>query len=42
MNVPSELMIYQDEGHALRDPKDLADRARRMAGWFDKWLGISR
>ncbi|WP_174273399.1 alpha/beta hydrolase family protein [Sphingomonas bacterium] len=38
MNVPTELVIYADEGHALRQPKNLADREQRMAGWFDKYL----
>jgi len=38
MGVPSELMIYQDEGHGIRDPKNLIDRETRMIGWFDRWL----
>ena len=42
MNVPTELVIYQDEGHGIRDPKHLADRETRMIGWFDKWLGVAR
>jgi dipeptidyl aminopeptidase/acylaminoacyl peptidase len=42
MNVPTELMIYADEGHGLRKPENLADRSRRMLAWFDKYLGVSR
>ena len=42
MKVPTELMIYADEGHGLRKPEDLADRSRRMLGWFDKYLGVAR
>ncbi len=42
MGVPTELVIYQDEGHALHDPKNLADRKQRMLGWFDKWLRVAR
>jgi dipeptidyl aminopeptidase/acylaminoacyl peptidase len=38
MGVPAELMIYQDEGHGIRDPKNLVDRETRMIGWFDRWL----
>jgi dipeptidyl aminopeptidase/acylaminoacyl peptidase len=38
MGVPSELMIYQDEGHGIRDPKNLKDRETRLIGWFDRWL----
>ena len=42
MGVPTELMIYQDEGHGIRDPRHLADRSQRMLGWFDKYLGVTR
>jgi dipeptidyl aminopeptidase/acylaminoacyl peptidase len=42
MNVPTELVIYADEGHGLRKPENLADRSRRMLGWFDKYLGVAR
>ena len=38
MNVPTELMIYADEGHTLRQPANIADRERRVIGWFDKYL----
>ncbi|MDO6416369.1 S9 family peptidase [Sphingomonas sp. BIUV-7] len=38
MNVPTELVIYADEGHAIRDPKNLADQEKRMLGWFDRYL----
>ena len=40
VGVPTQLVIYQDEGHGIRDPKNLADRETRMAGWFDKYLGV--
>jgi len=38
MNVPSELMIYADEGHGIREAKNLRDREERMLGWYDKYL----
>ncbi|PZU10903.1 S9 family peptidase [Sphingomonas sp.] len=38
MGVPTELVIYADEGHAIRDPKNLADQEGRMLGWFDRYL----
>lgn len=38
MGVPTELVIYADEGHAIRDPKNLEDQERRMLGWFDRYL----
>ena len=39
MGVPTELVIYPDEGHGIRDPKNLADQEKRMIGWFDRYLG---
>ena len=42
MNVPTQLVIYQDEGHGIRSPKNLTDRETRMIGWFDKYLGVQR
>lgn len=36
--VPSEMVIYPGEGHALRDPTHVADRERRIVGWFDRYL----
>ena len=38
MGVPTELMIYADEGHGIRQPKDIADLTQRLVGWFDKYL----
>jgi dipeptidyl aminopeptidase/acylaminoacyl peptidase len=42
MGVPTELVIYQDEGHGIRQPDHIKDRETRIIGWFDKWLGVSR
>jgi dipeptidyl aminopeptidase/acylaminoacyl peptidase len=42
MGVPTELVIYQDEGHGIRDPAHIQDRETRMMGWFDKYLGVTR
>lgn len=39
MGVPTELMIYADEGHGIRSPRNIADRDTRAVGWFDKYLG---
>lgn len=36
--VPSEMVIYPGEGHALRDPEHVADREKRTVGWFDRYL----
>jgi dipeptidyl aminopeptidase/acylaminoacyl peptidase len=39
MNVPVSLVIYPDEGHGIRKPKDSLDVRRRTVAWFDRWLG---
>ena len=38
MNVPTELVIYADEGHGIRKPANSADISNRMVAWFDKYL----
>ena len=36
--VPSSMVIYGGEGHAIRDPANLADREKRILDWFDRYL----
>ena len=36
---PTSLIVYQGQGHAIRDPADLADLRTREVAWFDKYLG---
>jgi dipeptidyl aminopeptidase/acylaminoacyl peptidase len=38
LGVPSSMVIYPGEGHAIRNPANLADRVTRTLGWFDKYL----
>ncbi|HUA10258.1 MAG TPA: S9 family peptidase [Candidatus Acidoferrales bacterium] len=38
LGVPSQLVVYADEGHSPRKPKDQIDIMERTAGWFDKYL----
>ncbi len=38
MGVPTQLMIYADQGHGIRNPKDLGDLRERAVGWFDQYL----
>jgi dipeptidyl aminopeptidase/acylaminoacyl peptidase len=38
LGVPTSSVIYPSEGHALRDPKNIADLERRVLAWFDKYL----
>ena len=39
VGVPTELVIYQDEGHGIRQPAHIGDLQQRMLGWFDRYLG---
>ena len=39
VGVPTQLMVYAGQGHAIRDPSDLADLRAREVAWFDKYLG---
>ncbi len=39
VGVPTELMVYAGQGHAIRDPADLADLRQRQLAWFDRYLG---
>ncbi len=36
--VPTSLVIYEGEGHGIRDPKHSKDAADRTIAWFDRYL----
>jgi dipeptidyl aminopeptidase/acylaminoacyl peptidase len=36
--VPTKLVIYENEGHAISDPKHQLDRDTRLVEWFDRYL----
>jgi dipeptidyl aminopeptidase/acylaminoacyl peptidase len=36
--VPTQLVIYENEGHGIRGPEHQRDAARRTLAWFDKFL----
>lgn len=38
LGVPTQFVVYAGEGHALRDPKHIADRADRTLAWFGHYL----
>jgi dipeptidyl aminopeptidase/acylaminoacyl peptidase len=37
--VPTELVVYPNEGHGFRSPEHRIDVLERMLGWFDQYLG---
>ena len=39
MKVPTSLVIYPDEGHGIRDPKNALDVRKRTIAWFDHYIG---
>jgi dipeptidyl aminopeptidase/acylaminoacyl peptidase len=38
LGVPTELVIYEGEGHAISKPEHQRDLVRRLVGWFDRYL----
>jgi dipeptidyl aminopeptidase/acylaminoacyl peptidase len=38
-DVPTSLVVYQGQGHAIRDPSDLKDLRARQLAWFATYLG---
>jgi len=42
LGVPTELVVYANEGHKLRDPAHVLDARRREVAWFDRFLGNPR
>jgi dipeptidyl aminopeptidase/acylaminoacyl peptidase len=36
--TPTELVVYADEGHGVRQPAHVKDRIERSLAWFDKYL----
>jgi dipeptidyl aminopeptidase/acylaminoacyl peptidase len=38
LNVPTELVIYPDEGHAIAKPAHQRDIEERLVAWFDRYL----
>ena len=38
MKVPTELVVYPNEGHVFNKPADARDYTLRMLQWFDRWF----
>ena len=34
--VPTEMVVYPNEGHAIRQPRHREDVLRRTLAWFEK------
>ena len=39
LGVPTELVVYEGEGHSFRKPENRVDVMRRALGWFNQYLG---
>ena len=37
-NVPTSLVVYPNEGHAIGKPVDRRDYTVRIDAWFDEWF----
>jgi len=37
--VPTQMVIYPNEGHGIRQPKHMEDVLRRLVAWFEKYGG---
>ena len=40
-HVPTQLVVYPNEGHGFRDPAHIRDREAREAAWFAKYMPAS-
>jgi len=38
LHVPTQFVVYPDEGHEFHQLANQADVARRIVGWFDRWM----
>jgi dipeptidyl aminopeptidase/acylaminoacyl peptidase len=38
LDVPTQLVIYSNEGHGIRQPAHQLDIQKRTVAWFDKYL----
>ena len=38
LGVPTQLVVYENEGHAISQPAHLVDIQKRSVEWFDRYL----
>jgi dipeptidyl aminopeptidase/acylaminoacyl peptidase len=41
LNVPTQLVVYPNEGHAIAKPADARDYTLRSLEWFEEWFAKS-
>ena len=39
LGVPTQLVIFANEGHAVSKPEHVRDMQERIVAWFDQYLG---
>jgi dipeptidyl aminopeptidase/acylaminoacyl peptidase len=39
LGVPTQLVVYPNEGHAVSRPEHVRDMQKRIVSWFEKYLG---
>lgn len=39
LGVPTEMVVFAGEGHAIETPEHRREMSRRMVDWFDRYLG---
>jgi dipeptidyl aminopeptidase/acylaminoacyl peptidase len=42
LGVPTELVVYPNEGHGIANPEHQRDIVMRALGWFDERLKAAR
>ncbi len=42
MKVPTQMVVYPDEGHVFYKPADARDYTLRMLQWFEQWFAKAR
>lgn len=38
LGVPTQLVVYADEGHSFEKFEDMIDVSARTIEWFEKWM----
>jgi dipeptidyl aminopeptidase/acylaminoacyl peptidase len=41
-HVPTRLVVYANEGHAIQRPADARDYSSRSLDWFEEWFAKAK